>query len=51
MLIIGVILGLAMYYQLFLVSRMHEEVAHGSAPREGVCDGFRHGARVVTAPG
>jgi putative drug exporter of the RND superfamily len=50
-LIIGVIFGLAMDYQVFLVSRMHEEVAHGATPRDAVRDGFRHGARVVTAAG
>ncbi|MBE2315850.1 MMPL family transporter [Solirubrobacter sp. CPCC 204708] len=48
-LIIGVIFGLAMDYQVFLVSRMHEEYAHGSTAREAVADGFRHSARVVTA--
>ena len=30
-LIIGVIFGLAMDYQVFLVSRMHEEFAHGAS--------------------
>ena len=50
-LIIGVIFGLAMDYQVFLVSRMHEEYAHGATPRDAVRDGFRHGARVVTAAG
>jgi RND superfamily putative drug exporter len=50
-LIIGVIFGLAMDYQVFLVSRMREEVSHGAAPRDAVRDGFRHSARVVTAAG
>ena len=50
-LIIGVIFGLAMDYQVFLVSRMHEEVSHGATPRAAVRDGFRHSARVVTAAG
>ena len=50
-LIIGVIFGLAMDYQVFLVSRMHEEVSHGATPRDAVRDGFRHSARVVTAAG
>ena len=50
-LIIGVIFGLAMDYQVFLVSRMREEVSHGSTPRDAVRDGFRHSARVVTAAG
>ncbi len=50
-LIIGVIFGLAMDYQVFLVSRMREEVSHGATPRDAVRDGFRHSARVVTAAG
>ena len=40
-LIIGVIFGLAMDYQVFLVSRMHEAHAHGATPRDAVRDGFR----------
>jgi uncharacterized membrane protein YdfJ with MMPL/SSD domain len=51
LLIVGVIFGLAMDYQVFLVSRMHEEVSHGATPRDAVRDGFRHSARVVTAAG
>lgn len=46
---IGVLFGLAMDYQVFLVSRMREEVGHGAGPRDAVVTGFRHGARVVTA--
>lgn len=46
---IGVIFGLAMDYQVFLVSRMREEHVHGAAATPAVVDGFRHGARVVTA--
>jgi RND superfamily putative drug exporter len=48
-LIIGVIFGLAMDYQVFLVSRMREEVSHGGTPQDAIRDGFRHSARVVTA--
>ena len=47
--VIGVLFGLAMDYQVFLVSRMREEFKHGAAPKDAVRDGFRHGARVVTA--
>ena len=47
--VIGVLFGLAMDYQVFLVSRMREEFKHGAAPNDAVRDGFRHGARVVTA--
>jgi len=46
---IGVLFGLAMDYQVFLVSRMREEIGHGATPSDAVRDGFRHGARVVTA--
>lgn len=46
---IGVVFGLAMDYQVFLVTRMREEYVHGAEPVEAVVAGFRHGARVVTA--
>ncbi|WP_067471736.1 MMPL family transporter [Actinomadura hibisca] len=48
-LLIGVVFGLAMDYQVFLVTRMREEFVHGAAPGEAVVIGFRHGARVVVA--
>jgi RND superfamily putative drug exporter len=48
---IGILFGLAMDYQVFLVSRMREEYAHGANPLDSVRVGFRHGARVVTAAG
>ena len=47
--IIGVVFGLAMDYQVFLVTRMREAHVHGASPREAVIDGFRGSARVVTA--
>ncbi|MEU4197038.1 MMPL family transporter [Kribbella sp. NPDC026611] len=47
--LIGVVFGLAMDYQIFLVTRMREEHVHGAAPRVAVVDGFAHSARVVTA--
>jgi RND superfamily putative drug exporter len=47
--LIGIVFGLAMDYQVFLVTRMREEHVHGSTARNAVLDGFRHGARVVTA--
>jgi putative drug exporter of the RND superfamily len=46
---IGILFGLAMDYQVFLVSRMREEHAHGTEALDSVRVGFRHGARVVTA--
>jgi RND superfamily putative drug exporter len=48
-LLIGLLFGLAMDYEVFLVSRMREEHVHGAAPTEAVIGGFRSGARVVTA--
>ncbi|MGB0100407.1 MAG: MMPL family transporter [Nocardioides sp.] len=47
--LIGVVFGLAMDYQVFLVSRMREAHVHGMSTREAVVDGFRNSARVVTA--
>jgi putative drug exporter of the RND superfamily len=46
---IGILFGLAMDYQVFLVSRMREEHAHGAEALDSVRTGFRHSARVVTA--
>ncbi len=48
-LLIGLLFGLAMDYEVFLVSRMREDHMHGDSPTESVIGGFRHGARVVTA--
>ncbi|RSM45378.1 hypothetical protein DMB66_51125 [Actinoplanes sp. ATCC 53533] len=47
--LIGIVFGLAMDYQVFLVTRMREEYVHGTPAREAVITGFGHGARVVTA--
>ncbi len=47
--LIGVLFGLAMDYQMFLVSGMHESRAHGEDSRSAVRSGFVHGVRVVTA--
>ncbi|MEV4513235.1 MMPL family transporter [Dactylosporangium sp. NPDC049525] len=47
--LIGIVFGLAMDYEVFLVSRMREEHVHGAAPEQAVVNGFSHGARVVTA--
>ncbi len=48
-LLIGILFGLAMDYQMFLVSGMHESYVHGSNARTAVRKGFTSGARVVTA--
>ncbi|WP_022929397.1 MMPL family transporter [Patulibacter americanus] len=45
---VGILFGLAMDYQVFLVSRMREEHVHGAEPTRAITEGFRHGARVVT---
>ena len=47
--LIGIVFGLAMDYQVFLVSRMREEHHHGATPVEAIRTGYRAGARVVTA--
>jgi RND superfamily putative drug exporter len=47
--LMAVLFGLAMDYEVFLVSRMREEYAHGVPPREAVVTGARHAARVVVA--
>ncbi|MBO3741658.1 MMPL family transporter [Actinoplanes flavus] len=47
--IVGILFGLAMDYQVFLVSRMHEAHAHGAAPRDAIVTGFRQAAPVVIA--
>ena len=47
--LIGVVFGLAMDYEVFLVTRMREEYAHGAEPLAAVVTGFGHGARVVSA--
>jgi putative drug exporter of the RND superfamily len=47
--IVGILFGLAMDYQVFLVSRMHEAHAHGARPRDAVVTGFRQAAPVVLA--
>ncbi|GLY16694.1 membrane protein [Kineosporia sp. NBRC 101677] len=45
----GILFGLAMDYQLFLVSGMREAYAHGAPARVAVLRGFRAGRSVVTA--
>ncbi|WP_460774396.1 MMPL family transporter [Microbacterium sp. GXF7504] len=48
-LIMGVLFGLAMDYQLFLVSGMREAYVHGMPARSAVVAGLRNGRAVVTA--
>ncbi|MFD8819736.1 MMPL family transporter, partial [Streptomyces sp. NPDC059627] len=47
--LVGIIFGLAMDYEVFLVSRMREAHVHGEPAKEAVVSGFRHSARVVVA--
>jgi putative drug exporter of the RND superfamily len=48
-LVIGILFGLAMDYQVFLVSRMHEAHAAGACARDAIRTGFRQAAPVVVA--
>ncbi|MFJ8738534.1 MMPL family transporter [Embleya sp. NPDC127516] len=45
----GIVFGLAMDYEVFLVSRVREAYTHGEAADQAIVSGFRHSARVVTA--
>ncbi|GEP39326.1 multidrug RND transporter [Nocardioides psychrotolerans] len=47
--LIGLVFGLAMDYQVFLVTRMREAHVHGMSTHDAVVDGFRNSARVVAA--
>ncbi|MEJ8669758.1 MMPL family transporter [Streptomyces sp. MS1.AVA.1] len=46
---VGVVFGLAMDYEVFLVTRMREAYVHGEKPSQAVVTGFKYGARVVSA--
>lgn len=48
-LLTGILFGLAMDYQVFLVAGMRESFAHGQPARAAVRSGFAHSAPVVTA--
>lgn len=43
------VFGLAMDYQVFLVTRMREEYVHGLSAKDSVIVGYQHGARVVAS--
>ncbi|MFJ8105978.1 MMPL family transporter [Streptomyces sp. NPDC096132] len=47
--LVGIVFGLAMDYEVFLVSRMREAYVHGEPAERAVVSGFRHSARVVVA--
>jgi RND superfamily putative drug exporter len=48
-LLIGILFGLAMDYEVFLVSRMREAYVHSGDARKSVVTGYGHSGRVVTA--
>ena len=48
-LLIGILFGLAMDYEVFLVSRMREAYVHTGKPREAIVTGYGQSGRVVTA--
>jgi uncharacterized membrane protein YdfJ with MMPL/SSD domain len=48
-LLIGILFGLAMDYEVFLVSRMREAYVHSGNARESVVTGYGQSGRVVTA--
>ncbi|MEU8797747.1 MMPL family transporter [Spirillospora sp. NPDC048819] len=48
-LIIGIVFGLAMDYEVFLLTRMREAYVHGASSGEAIVHGFRHSGRVVAA--
>lgn len=48
---VGILFGLAMDYEVFLVSRMREEYTHSGDARKAVMAGIRDSGGVVTAAG
>ncbi|RKN40343.1 MMPL family transporter [Streptomyces hoynatensis] len=48
-LIVGIVFGLAMDYEVFLLARMREAHVRGASPAEAIVNGFRHSGRVVAA--
>ncbi|MEU8708180.1 MMPL family transporter [Streptomyces sp. NPDC048565] len=46
---VGIVFGLAMDYQVFLVTRIREAHLKGERPGQAIVSGFNHSARVVAA--
>ncbi|WP_369030296.1 MMPL family transporter [Streptomyces adonidis] len=46
---VGIVFGLAMDYEVFLVTRIREAHLQGEHPGQAIVSGFRHSARVVVA--
>lgn len=49
--LVGIIFGLAMDYQVFLVTRIREDYAHSGDARNSIITGMEHNGPVVTAAG
>ncbi|ULT54859.1 MMPL family transporter [Neobacillus drentensis] len=49
--LIGILFGLAMDYEIFLVSKMREVYVHTGNPRKAILDGLKGSGKVVTAAG
>ncbi|WP_034215722.1 MMPL family transporter [Actinoplanes subtropicus] len=47
--LVGIVFGLAMDYEVFLVSRIREDYVRNGGARPAIVSGFGHSARVVTA--
>ncbi len=47
--LVGIVFGLAMDYEVFLVSRVREAYVHGESPGDAITSGLRNSARVVVA--
>jgi RND superfamily putative drug exporter len=47
--LMGILFGLAMDYEVFLVSRMREDYVHGGSAKHAISTGFQSSAKVVTA--
>ena len=51
MILFGVLFGLSMDYEVFLLSRVHEEHIHGTPAKDAMLDGVGYSGRVVAAAG
>lgn len=49
--VIGILFGLAMDYEVFLVSRMHEDFTHSKDAKKAILAGLKDSGGVVTAAG
>jgi RND superfamily putative drug exporter len=51
MILFGVLFGLSMDYEVFLLSRVHEEHVHGTNAKDAMLDGVGYSGKVVAAAG